>query len=158
MDTAVRSLRRAAATIPTPLAEEAVMLPRTVVIPACLVVLLTVGVAATQSAAPAIKSHHLINIPDSISEGDVAAALSEVNSAIAEIGYPDAGYRLWKVTGEQSGEYVYIWEGNWPSWEAYRNIHDDSAYLTAMGNNESVFGALTDDQVYNRYVEIPIGN
>ena len=134
------------------------MLRRAVIVPACLAVLLTVGVAATQSMAPAIKSHHLINLPDSVSDGDVAAALSEVNSAIAEIGYPDAGYRLWKVTGEQSGEYMHIWEGNWPNWEAYRSIHDHPAFLAAMGSNESVFRVLTETQVYNRFVEVPIGN
>jgi len=134
------------------------MLRRTFLVPACLVVLLVAGVAATQSVSPALKSHHLLNLPASITEADVVAAFQDANSAIAEAGYPGAGYRLWKITGEQAGEYAYLWEGNWPSQEAYRSIHDYAGYTAAMGRHQSVVNALAEDQVYNRYVEIPLGN
>ena len=134
------------------------MLRRAILVPVCLAVLLMVGVAATQSVSPNLKSHHLFNLPDSITEADVIAALREVNSAVAEAGYPDAGYLLWKVTGEQSGEYIYLWEGNWPNQEAYRSIHDDPAWLNAFGSNESVFGVIAEAQVYNRFIELPVGN
>ena len=134
------------------------MFRRAILALTCLAVLLMVGVAATQSESPPLKSHHLFNLPDSITEADVAAAVREVNSAVAEAGYPDAGYRLWKVTGEQSGEYMYLWEGNWPNMEAYRSIHDHPAWLAAFGRNQSVFGVLAEAQVYNRFIELPLGN
>ena len=134
------------------------MLRRMVLVPACLAVLLVVGVAATQSASPALKSHHLFNLPDGTTESDILTAFREVNSAVAEAGYPDAGYRLWKVTGEQAGEYTYIWEGSWPNQEAYRNIHDHPAWLAAIGSNEAVLGVIAEVQVYNRFLEVPLGN
>ena len=134
------------------------MLRRAFLIPVCLAVLLVGGIAATQSASPALKSHHLFNLPASITEADVVAAFQEVNSAVAETGYPDAGYSLWKVTGEQSGEYMYLWEGNWPNLEAYRSIHDHPAFLAAFGKTQAVFSVLAEDQVYNRFIEIPLGN
>ena len=134
------------------------MFRRALLVPACLAVLLVGGIAATQSASPALKSHHLFNLPAGITEADVVAAFREVNLAVAEAGYPDAGYRLWKVTGEQAGEYTYLWEGSWPNLEAYRSIHDHPAYLAAFGRTQSVFGVLAEAQVYNRFIELPLGN
>jgi hypothetical protein len=120
--------------------------------------LLVAGIAAKQSESPALKSHHLLNLPVSITEADVVEAFTYVNSAIAEAGYPDAGYRLWKVTGEQAGEYTYLWEGNWPSQSAYDSIHNLSVYTETGTRHQAVFEALMEVEVYNRYVEIPLGN
>ena len=131
---------------------------RTFVVPACLAALLVAGVAATIPASPALKSHHLINLPASITEADVVEAFHDINAIIAEAGYPEAGYRLWKVTGEQTGEYTYLWEGNWPSQAAYDSIHAIPAYTETGGRHQSLWDALVADQVYNRYVEIPLGN
>ncbi len=126
--------------------------------PACFVALVFAGFSATQPESPALKSHHLLNLPDGITEADVVAALSDANSAVAEAGYPEAGYRLWKVTGERDGRYSYLWEGNWPSQAAYDSIHNHAAVVAAGERNQSVFAALSERQVYNRYVEIPLEN
>lgn len=124
----------------------------------CIPLLLVVSASATQSASPAIKSHHLLNLPASITEAEFATLLHDLNAAIAEAGYPDAGYRLWKVTGEQVGDYNYLWEGNWPSQEAYDGIHDHTAYVAAVDRLRSTFEAMEEHHIYNRYVEIPLGN
>jgi hypothetical protein len=116
------------------------------------------GVTATQSVSPALKSHHLFNLPAGITEADFVAVLRDMNSAVAEAGYPEAGYRLWKVTGEQAGEYAYLWEGNWPSQAAYDSIHNHAAYVAAADSVPSEFGIPQEAQVYNRYVEISLGN
>lgn len=106
----------------------------------------------TVDDGPALKSLHLLNLPDGVSEEDLAAALTAMNKAIREAGH-HGGYRLWKVTGEQAGEYGYMWEGNWPSQEAYDAIHQLEAYQQPDfgGVDYEVIGPL---EVYNRYVEI----
>ncbi len=109
--------------------------------------------ASTAEKGPAIKSVHLLNLPSDVSEADVAEALGKLNVAVAEAGYPEAGYRLWKVTGEQSGEYAYLWEGVWPSQDEYDVIHSGESWQAAF--EAEVFEALRWQQVYNRYVEIP---
>jgi hypothetical protein len=134
------------------------MLRRVFLLPACFAVLLVAGVTAKQRVSPALKSHHLFNLPATITEAEFAAVLGDLNSAIAEAGYPEAGYRLWKVTGEQVGDYTYLWEGNWPSQAAYDTIHDHAAYAAAIERIPSSFDAMEEAQIYNRYVEIPLGN
>lgn len=62
------------------------MLRRAFLPPVCFAVVLVAGIAATQSVSPALKSHHLVNLPARISEADVVAAFRDVNSAIAEAG------------------------------------------------------------------------
>ena len=49
---------------------------------------------------------------------------------MAELGYPDARYRLWKAETEDPA-YGYYQEGVWPSAEAYRSVHDDPRFATA---------------------------
>jgi hypothetical protein len=109
--------------------------------------------ASTADKGPAIKSVHLLNLPSDLSEADVAEALGKLNVAVAEAGYPEAGYSLWKVTSEQTGEYAYLWEGDWPSQDDYDVIHSSESWTAAF--EAEVFEALRWQQTYNRYVEIP---
>jgi hypothetical protein len=106
----------------------------------------------------AIKSHHLFNLPETLSEDQFAGMLQELNEAIAKAGYEHAGYRFWKVAGEQTGEYQYLWEGQWPSQEAYDAIHSHPEYEAAVARTQSRYDMLAEaGHVYNRYVEIPVG-
>jgi hypothetical protein len=113
--------------------------------------------AGTAEEGPAIKSHHLLNLPSELSEADLAEALGKLNAGVAEAGYPEAGYSLWKVTGEQSGDYAYLWEGDWPSQEGYDAIHESESWQAAAEAITEVFEALSPQHVYNRYTEIPVG-
>lgn len=133
------------------------MFRRVLITAAAVATVLVATVGAQHSASgpgPALKSHHLLNLPASVTEAELAGALGAMNAAIAEAGYPDAGYRLWKVTGEQAGDYAYLWEGNWPNQEAYDIIHSHPAYIAAGERWDSAFVPLMEVQVYNRYVEI----
>ncbi len=114
------------------------------------------AMARTAEEGPAIKSHHLSNLPSDVSESDLAEALGIMNTGVAEAGYAESGYRLWKVTGDQAGEYAYLWEGNWPSQEGYAAIHESESWQAAAEANAEVFEAIFAEQVYNRYVEIPL--
>jgi ketosteroid isomerase-like protein len=105
----------------------------------------------------ALKSHHLFNLSEGTSEADFAELLGGMNAAVAEAGFPGFGYRLWKVEGEQTGEYAYLWEGYWPGQEGYDSIHEHPAYQAAIEQWGPAFEAAVADQVYNRYSAIPAG-
>ncbi len=113
--------------------------------------------ASTAEDGPAIRSVHLLNLPSEVSEADLAEALGKLNAAVAEAGYPEAGYGLWKVTGEQSGEHAYLWEGVWPSQDGYDAIHESESWQAAWEATAEVYKAPSPEHVYNRYVEIPVG-
>ena len=49
------------------------------------------------------------------------------NKAIDEIGYPDAGYKIW-VIQEDTSNINYMIEGYWPDQETYDKIHDHELY------------------------------
>jgi quinol monooxygenase YgiN len=131
-------------------------------------VALVAAVAAAALAAPgpralvarpalALKSHHLLNLPPSVTEADFVAVLRGMNAAVAAAEYPNAGYRLWKVTGKQAGGHAYLLEGDWPSQAAYDSIHTHPAYRAAAERARSTIQAAQRDQVYNRYIEVPLG-
>ncbi len=109
------------------------------------------------SSSVALKSHHLLNLPATVTEADFVGFLQEMNGAVAESGYPHAGYRLWKVSGEQAGEYAYLFEGSWPSQAAYDSIHAHPAWRAAEERLRTTYDAVAEGQVYNRYLEIPVG-
>lgn len=135
------------------------MFRRILLTTAAVASVLVVSVGTRHLAAgpePALKSLHLLNLPASITEADFVAALSAMNAAIAEAGYPHAGYRLWKVTGDQTGDFAYLFEGNWPNQEAYDIIHSHAAYEAAGERLGSFWKPVMEAQVYNRYVEIPL--
>lgn len=137
------------------------MITRVATICACLFVIVAFvhGPSSDQSptAAPALKSHHLFNLPEGMTEAELAGAIQEVNRAIAESGHPDAGYRLWKVTGEQSGEYSYLWEGVWPDQATYDAIHESESWNEVIERFRAAFERILEVQVYNRFIEIPTG-
>ncbi len=111
--------------------------------------------AQSPSAAPALKSHHLFNLPEGVTETEMAGALQEMNRAIADSGHPNAGYRLWKVTGEQAGAYGYIWEGVWPDQATYDAIHQSESWKQAEERFKPFFERVWKVQIYNRFIEIP---
>ena len=106
-----------------------------------------------QDEGPALKSVHLLNLPSDISDTQFVSALSMVNEAISELGYPGAGYLVWKVQVDSTAEYMYLFEGNWPSQAVYDAIHESEAYKNAVEQTKAMFQALK-DQVYRRYSEV----
>jgi hypothetical protein len=128
---------------------------------ACLLAIVAFvhGPSSDQSpaAASALKSHHLFNLPEGMTEAELAGALQEMNRAIADSGHPRAGYRLWKVTGERSGEYSYLFEGVWPDQATYDAIHEAESWNKWSERFQSTFEPILENEVYNRFIEIPTG-
>ncbi len=124
----------------------------------CAVLLLSCSALREQEQVPndgpPLKSVHLLNLPSNVSESQLVSLLSEANKVISDMGYPGAGYRLWKVQGDSPVEHMYLWEGNWPSQAAYDTIHESEVFGSAFEKHADVYEALRDFQVYRRYSEV----
>ncbi|MGE5814929.1 MAG: hypothetical protein ACM36C_10620 [Acidobacteriota bacterium] len=106
-------------------------------------------------AAPGpFKSVHLVKLTDA-KVATLQAALADLNAATAKAGYPEAKYRLYKVSGKQSGDFNYLFESSWPSGEVYQKVHTDPDWL-AVAKKHSEIDALRKGEIYNHYVEVPL--
>lgn len=79
-------------------------------------------------------------------------ALTSVNEVISEIGYPDAGYKVWLIQPDSSNVRFMV-EGHWPDQETYEKIHDNQLYKNAIEASEKAFSSL-DWVDYHRFEKI----
>ena len=109
-----------------------------------------------QDAPPqeAFKAVHLVNLKSPADLAALQAALADLNKAMANAGYPDIRYRLYKVAGKQAGAYAYLWESSWPGGEVHEKVHKHPEWI-ASSKKHPELDALMKDEVYNRYVEVP---
>lgn len=112
--------------------------------------------AEPQPNDPPLKTVHLLNLPDGVTESDLGAVLIDVNQAIAKAGYPESGYRFWKIkSSNEKMEYQYLWEGNWPSQAGYDAIHKLDAFRAAWKAHSELYKKLS-GHLYIRYAEVPL--
>lgn len=104
-----------------------------------------------QPPAPAAsKSIHLFDLPADVTEAEWSAALTEMNGAIAEMGYPGAGYYFYKTGNPDTKDYRYYFEGVWPSAEAYEKIHEAPAYKALDEKYGPLYEKISAVQIYRR--------
>ena len=111
---------------------------------------------------PSVKSVHLFDLPDGLSEDDLIAGLRILNRAIESTGHTEVGYVLWRVSEAQVGESgsidkEYIMEGIWSSQAVYDEIHETEAWLEAREATMPVVAALGEVQLYSRYEQLSVG-
>jgi hypothetical protein len=99
------------------------------------------------------KTVHLVKL-DAAQEAKLRRSLAQFNQALAKAGYPNAQYRLYKVQGNQQGEYSHLWEASWSGRAEYEKIHSLPAYQDASAVLQDL-ASFMDNEVYNRFVEIP---
>lgn len=104
---------------------------------------------ATPAVAPD-KSIHLFDLPADMTEAQWSSALTEMNNVIAGLGYPGAGYYLYKTEDPETKNYRYYFEGVWPSDEAYAKIHENPAYLKASEKLGPLYDKIAAVQIYRR--------
>jgi hypothetical protein len=78
-------------------------------------------------------------------------SFEKVNKAIDSIGYPDAGYKLWRIQSDTSKNIDYMIEGLWPDQEIYNSIHMNELYTSAMKDLQQWSKNLK-NVFYNRFV------
>ena len=77
---------------------------------------------------------------------------NQYNNAIAEIGYPDAGYQVWLVQ-EDTSDVTYMVEGHWPTQSVYDEIHEHQLYQEAANNDADIFDGMVWKE-YHRFTKI----
>lgn len=116
----------------------------------------SLGTAAFAQEAPPegpFRAVHLVGLKSPAEVATLQAALEDMNRAIADAGYPNIRYRLYKVVGKQNGNYNYLWESSWPGGDVYNRVHKGEDWLAATKKHPEM-DALMKDEVYNRYVEV----
>jgi hypothetical protein len=117
-------------------------------------VLLTIRMVAQEGLPEGpFKTIHLVTL-DAAQEAKLSRSLAQFNRALAKAGYPNAQYRLYKVHGNQQGQYSHLWEASWSGRAEYEKIHNLPAYQDASALLKEL-APFMDKEVYNRFVEIP---
>lgn len=93
------------------------------------------------------KSLHLFDLPAGMSEKQLNDFLKEMNQAIADEGYPNAGYHLYKITSE-NGDYKYFMEGVWPDSATYDKIHDSAGWKAAADKGKDMIEKIQAQELY----------
>ncbi len=93
------------------------------------------------------KSLHLFDLPEGVSELQLKDFLQEMNQAISEEGYPNAGYHLYKVRDENSS-YKYFLEGVWPDAAAYDKIHESEKWKNAAAKGKEMIDKVRANELY----------
>jgi len=107
-----------------------------------------------QYLTPKQKSIHLFNLPKGISEEQFIASVSELNSAIRELGYSGVGYHVYKAESDTIQEYRYFLEGLWPDPETYKTIHEDEKWKQAAEKNNDMWEKVLAVQIYRRMLKV----
>ena len=110
-----------------------------------------------QYLTPKQKSIHLFNLPEGVSEKQIIASLSEINSVISDLGYSNVGYQLYKVESDTIQKYRYFMEGLWPDPETYRIIHEDEKWKQAAEKNTEMWEKVVVEEIYRRVLKVDTG-
>ena len=94
------------------------------------------------------KSLHLFKLPEGVTEKKLNDFLKEMNQAISEEGYPDAGYHLYKIPEENAGNYQYFLEGVWPDSAAYDKIHNSERWKKMAEKGKDMIDKIQADELY----------
>ncbi len=96
---------------------------------------------------PGKKSLHLFNLPEGMTEKQINDFLKEMNKAISEEGYPDAGYHLYRIT-EENDNYKYFMEGVWPNTATYEKIHNSEKWKAAADKGKDMIDKIQAQELY----------
>lgn len=109
-----------------------------------------------------VKSVHLINVSESLTEDQILTALQRLNEAVHTTGHLDAGYVLWRFLDSAEDEYppigrAYIMEGIWPTQAIYDEVHASDAFQEAAEEVLSTIEEIHRVQLYSRYSQLAVG-
>ncbi len=106
---------------------------------------------------PAFRTVHLFNLPSPETEAKLLGMLGEFNQLFTQLGYPNVQYRVWKVHGEQKGDYSYLWDSLWPDRATYDKVHEHEAYRKLIERHQKAFEEIVKKEIYNQYEEVLVG-
>jgi hypothetical protein len=98
-----------------------------------------------------LNSLSFIDSLGGLPEADLLQLFKEVNTIVVDsLGYPGAGYTIWKVQADTVPYMRYLIRGNWPNMDTYKIIHDHPLYKETI---EKVFSGIESlkTNMYRRY-------
>jgi quinol monooxygenase YgiN len=99
-------------------------------------------------------SVHVFNLASAEAETQLVGMLNEFNEAVTAAGHPETRYRVWKVTGEQTGEHAYVFGSGWADRATYDAVHEHADYKALQEKHREAYERLMGEQVYNHYERI----
>ncbi len=111
----------------------------------------TTGLAPISEVGPTLLAVHLFNLPSAEAEEQLVGILDDLNGAISKAGHSETRYGVWKVTGEQTGDYAYAFGSAWADRAAYDAVHDDQDYKALREQHQEAYDNLIPDEIYNKY-------
>ena len=94
---------------------------------------------------------HLWDSTLNVSEVELAKILDDVNNVIAELGYPGAGYLLWKVQNDTLMQHRYMMLSSWPDRAAYDSIHNSEAWQSIWEEHSEFLEPMRSQSIYLKY-------
>ena len=94
------------------------------------------------------KSLHLFEIPEGVTEKQISDHLKEMNEALSEEGYPDAGYHLYKIRDDNADNYQYFLEGVWPDHATYEKIHNSEKWKKMAEKGKDMIEKIQAKELY----------
>ena len=106
------------------------------------------------STSKVFRAVHLVNLKSPDSEAEFVTMLNDFNMVVAEVGYPNIRYNLWKERGDREGQFKYIFESTWSDQATYDKVHDNEKYQAVFEKYKTRYEELIKEEVYSRYVPL----
>ncbi|WP_198439808.1 YybH family protein [Pareuzebyella sediminis] len=100
------------------------------------------------------KSIHLFDMPKGLTEAQWSDSIKELNTIIADMGYPGAGYAFYKTSDSTIKTNRYYFEGVWPSGDAYKKIHENPLFTEASEKGDSLYAKIKAVEIYRRMEKV----
>jgi quinol monooxygenase YgiN len=100
------------------------------------------------------RAVHLVNLKSVENEAEFVEMLNDFNKVVAEVGYPNIRYNLWKERGDREGQYRYIFESTWPDQATYDKVHENEKYQAVSEKHKTRYEEFVKEDIYSRYVPL----
>jgi hypothetical protein len=116
-----------------------------------LLMLGAIGFNTTASAQKAIISVHFYDVKDAEMEKTYVASLKEINTIIAEMGFPKNYYSYFKLAASDTTKtYRNCTIGHWTSEEDYKTIHDHPKFKAWYNKYKDTNAVFIAGQLYRK--------
>jgi hypothetical protein len=116
-----------------------------------LLMLSLVGFSMTASAQKAINSVHFYDVKNVEMEKTYIASLKEINTIMAEMGFPKNYYSYFKLAASDTTKtYRNCTIGHWTSEEDYKTIHDHPKFKAWANKNKDTNAVFIAGQLYRK--------
>lgn len=103
---------------------------------------------------PGYKSLHLFELPEGVTEKQISDHLKEMNQALSEEGYHNAGYHLYKLPGQNTENYQYFLEGVWPDAATYDKAHNSEKWKQTAEKGREMIEKIRAKELYLKATKV----